>query len=93
MGYPLLQLSFWGAIIALFLVVLRVPHRRSVRALSSLLVAACALSATLCVVVATPSALAIFTGLSVSFGLSGAILGWLGTGAAAMCAGLQLTGD
>ncbi|MEP7345756.1 MAG: hypothetical protein ABI877_10830, partial [Gemmatimonadaceae bacterium] len=61
MGYPLLQVGFWAAMIALFLVVLRVPRRRSVRTVSALIAGACALAAILCVL-AAPDALAILAG-------------------------------
>ena len=92
-AYPFLQVGFWGAIAALFLIVLRVPRRRSVRLLTSLFAAACALTGALCVVGAAPDALAVFSQVTVSFRLSGALLAWLGTAAAAICFVVQLTGD
>jgi len=93
MAYPLLQVGFWSAAIALFLVVLRSPRRRAVRVALTLFVGTCGLAGALCVVVYAPAALDALQGLAISFRLSGALLAWLGTGAALASALLQLLDD
>ena len=89
----MLQVAFWLSIVSLFLVVLRVPRQRWVRVVSMILVAACGVVAILCVIDSAPAALGVVTGLTLTFRLSGVLLAWLGTAAAAASAGLQLSGD
>lgn len=92
MSYPLLQGTLWGAIIALFLVVLRAPRRRSVRVTISAAVGACAVAAVFAMVSGAPS-LAALAGLDVTFSLVGAIAAWVAVASTTVSTMLQLGGD
>jgi len=93
LGYPFLQAGFWSGMIALFLVVLRIPRRRSMRVAATLITAALGLAGTLCVVGYAPDALEVLRGIPVHFRLTGAVLAWFGTAAATASGLLQLPED